>query len=247
MFFQEHCCRPVGFSIQGQADQQYPNFSSLKYAFSKKAKDFGKALHCVHLPSSNAKGLNSQWHQVAQQSAAKLSLPRHSGNGSFWSAHVQQYVFWAFTNIKLLKCQLFQRSLFGQALLPLFLHQQLTDFVPKDYRLENVIQFWFLCIPEGKTDCEWNAFLLKMRQQEVLQSSMARCIIRFPSLRIRSLGRDFCLQKYVLCPWVYFLLQSIILFLYNLDLMEGTNHCYASDWDESFITVLCQHNLGLQK
>lgn len=44
-----------------------------------------------------------------------------------------------------------------------------------------------------------------------------------------------------------FLLQSIILFLYNLDLMEGTNHCYASDRDESFITVLCQHNLGLQK
>lgn len=50
-------------------------------------------------------------------------------------------------------------------------------------------------------------------------------------------------EKYVLYPWLYFLLHSIIQFLHNLkDSMEGTDHCHANYWDENLIIVLCQHN-----
>lgn len=49
-------------------------------------------------------------------------------------------------------------------------------------------------------------------------------------------------EKYVLCPWVYFLLQSIIQFLHNLkDLMEGTDHCHANDC-EMKTSSLCYAN-----
>lgn len=42
--------------------------------------------------------------------------------------------------------------------------------------------------------------------------------------KVNALALFHCLltEKYVLCPWVYFLLQSIIQFLHNSeDLMEG--------------------------
>lgn len=38
------------------------------------------------------------------------------------------------------------------------------------------------------------------------------------------------IEKYVLCPWLYFLLWLIIQFLHNLeDLTEGTNQYHAND------------------
>lgn len=51
--------------------------------FSKKAKDFDKALHCMHLPFTDAKGWSSQWHQVVLQYCSQAPTPKIIGMDHF--------------------------------------------------------------------------------------------------------------------------------------------------------------------